>query len=134
MQIPSFRSYQELASQCLFSRTRYERSINLFSCRAIDHFIFYFDSFLHQNQLEYVIRRCPVKFWAQYWPSWMLQDLKKFEKNRHHLLRITTFFITDCGILQVTWPLMSNQKLKQQNKTIIMTRKTLEKPRKNKKQ
>ena len=63
----------------------------------------------------------PVKFWAQYWPSWLLRTLRKFEKNHHHLLRITTFFITDCGILQVTWPLMSNQKLKQQNKTICFS-------------
>ena len=85
----------------------------------LDHFKFYFDSFLHQNPLEYVIRRCPVKFWAQYWPSWLLRTLRKFEKNHHHLLRITTFFITDNGILQVTWPLLTNQKLKQQNKTII---------------
>ena len=91
------------------------------SLREIDHFKFYFDSFLLQNPLKYVIRRCPVKFWAQYWPSWLLRTLKKFEKNHHHLLRITTFFITDCGILQVTWPLMSNQKLKQQNKTICFS-------------
>ena len=58
----------------------------------LDHFKFYFDIFLHQNPLEYVIRRCPVKFWAQYWPSWLLRNLKKFEKN--HWLRHSTGHMT----------------------------------------
>ena len=39
------------------------------------------DSFLYENPLEFVIRRCPVEFWAQYWPSWLLRILSKFEKE-----------------------------------------------------
>ena len=57
------------------------------------HFKFFFDNFLHENSLEYVLRRCPVKFWAQYWPSWLLRTLRKFEKNHHHLLRIKVYII-----------------------------------------
>ena len=49
------------------------------------------------------------------------QNPQEVWKNHHHLFRITTLFITDCSILQVTWPLMSNQKLKQQNKTICFS-------------